>query len=82
MATYKSKKDILSATLGEYAELGFTLHEPDDHMLVLQYKGETIMVYDQLTTTIAAIRVYCYYYLHEVLDMEDKDILRMRGVIK
>ncbi len=82
MATYKSKKDILSATLGEYAELGFTLHEPDDHMLVLQYKGETIMVYDQLTTTIAAIRVYCYYYLHEILDMDDKDLLKERGVIK
>ena len=58
MATYKSKKDILSATLGEYAELGFTLHEPDDHQLVLKYKDQTIMLYDQLTTTIAAIRVY------------------------
>ena len=82
MATYKSKKDVLTGVLGEYAELGFTLHEPDDHQLVLKYKDQTIMVYDQLTTTIAAIRVYCCYYLHEVLDMDDKDILRMRGVIK
>ena len=82
MATYKSKKDILSATLGEYAELGFTLHEPDDHQLVLKYKDQTIMVYDQLTTTIAAIRVYCYYYIHEILGLDDKDTLKMRGVIK
>ena len=82
MATYKSKKDVLTGVLGEYAELGFTLHEPDDHQLVLKYKDQTIMVYDQLTTTIAAIRVYCYYYIHEILGLDDKDILKMRGVIK
>lgn len=82
MATHKSKKDVLSATLGEYAELGFALHEPDDHRLVLSFKGEPIQVYDQLDATIAAIKVYCYYYIHEIIGLDDKDIMQMRGVIK
>lgn len=79
---FQSQPKGLATILQEYAELGFSLHEPDDHVLLLKYKGETIMEYDQFKVTMPMIRGYCYYHLHYVLNMDDQDKLKMLGVIK
>jgi len=71
MAQYKSKEDILSASLGDYAGLGFRLNEPDDDILELLYLGKVIALYNQARVTIPIIREGCQNYLDNVVTRKE-----------
>lgn len=49
--------------LGEYAELGFSTKEIDDHFLELWFKDKLIARYNQEKVTADIIRQGCHNYL-------------------
>lgn len=49
--------------LGEFADYGFTLKEPDDHFLELYFKDKKIATYNQEKVTPEIIRQGCHNYL-------------------
>ena len=63
MALYTSKQSILNEALGEFKEYGFSLIEPDDHLLELYFKDKKIATYFQAKATIEIIREGCKNYL-------------------
>jgi len=67
MAIYKSKQDVLNESLGTYASLGFTLLEPDTHILELSHLGKTLARFNQNRATIEVIRESCQNYLDNVV---------------
>lgn len=63
MASYTNKQSVLDAALGEYADYGFRLEEPDDHFTVLYFKDKRIATYNQQRVTIPVIQEGCKNYL-------------------
>ena len=59
----KNRAEMLNATLGDYADLGFRLEEPDDHVTVLYFKDKQIAVYNQDKLTIPTLHEGCRNYL-------------------
>lgn len=63
MRAYTEKQSIKEEALGEYSDIGFTLEEPDDHIVRLRYKGVNLGTFLQTTVTVAMLRLYCKHYL-------------------
>jgi len=63
MAQYTGKQSVLNEALGEYADKGFSLVEPDTHLLELYFKDHRIAVYNQTRATVEVIREGCRNYL-------------------
>ena len=66
MATYTGKQSVNDEALGEYAQYGFQLVEPDDHLLELWFKDKRIAVYNQTKATFDIIREGCKNYLESI----------------
>ena len=49
--------------LGLFAQCGFTLERPDDHLLLLLHEGESIAVFSQLGATEETIQAECARHL-------------------
>ncbi len=49
--------------LGEFARWGFTLHRPDDHVVVLLHEGESVAQFSQLGATTQSIQAECANHL-------------------
>ena len=49
--------------LGEFADRGFTLEHPDDHVLLLIHEGEQIAVSSQTGATQKALQRECARHL-------------------
>lgn len=58
--------------LGKYADMGFVLSEPDDHLLILEFKNAVVDRFLQDSVSIKAIRDACLRYLisHSPAGME------------
>ncbi len=63
MTTYIGKQSVLNEALGEYAEFGFRLEEPDDHVTILYFKDKQIAVYNQSKLTYEILHEGCRNYL-------------------
>jgi len=66
MATYTGRQSVLDASLGKFKGYGFSLVEPDDHLLELYFKDKRIAVYYQSSVTIKVIREGCQNYLKSI----------------
>ena len=62
-AEYINFQSVLNNTLGDYIQLGFSLTEPDDHLLELCFKGEPVGWFNQNTATIDNIRDFCQKFI-------------------
>ncbi len=60
-------KETTENILGEYANYGFTLKEPDDHILELYHGEKCIARLNQPTATPEIIRQGCRNYLANIL---------------
>ena len=49
--------------LGEFADRGFTLKHPDDHVLLLIHEGEQIAVFSQTGATQKGLQRECARHL-------------------
>ena len=49
--------------LGEFARWGFTLHRPDDHVVVLLHEGELVAQFSQLGATEENLQAECSKHL-------------------
>lgn len=67
MAIYTGKQSVLDEALGEYAQYGFKLTEPDIHILELYFKDKRIATYNQTRVTIPIIREGCKNYLASIM---------------
>lgn len=63
MATYKGMQSILTASLGDYAEQGFSLYQLDDHVLALDHKDDSVCTFSAEGATIPKIRQECQRHL-------------------
>jgi len=63
MAKYTGLQSILNASLGEFADYGFTLVEVDDHITELYFKDHCIARYNQTKLTIPTLHEGCRNYL-------------------
>ncbi len=59
MTTNTKRQTELNEVLGEYVDYGFSLKEPDDHVLELYFKDKRIAVYNQTKVTPDIIREGC-----------------------
>ena len=66
MAKYTGRQSVLDEILGEFKDYGFSLTEPDDHLLELWFKDNRIAVYNREKATIEIIRVGCKNYLTNI----------------
>ena len=67
MVKYTSKQSILDEALGEYTQYGFSLVEPDDHLLELWFKDNRLAIYNQPKATPEIIQEGCKNYLDSIL---------------
>jgi hypothetical protein len=51
--------------LGEFANWGFTLGHPDDHLLLLMHEGEQVAVFSQTGATQESLQEECARHLEE-----------------
>lgn len=51
--------------LGEFADRGFTLEHPDNHVLLLMHEGEQIAVFSQTGATREGLQRECARHLAE-----------------
>ncbi len=58
-------KEELTARLGDYYHIGFTLSEVDDHFLELHFMGQHVGYFGNTSATIEAIRQSCQEYLKQ-----------------
>lgn len=69
MATYDKEHRfqtiLLNAALGDYSAKGFSLTEPDDHIVELHYQGVLVGRFLQARATISVLRETCQGYLEE-----------------
>jgi hypothetical protein len=49
--------------LGEFANWGFTLEHPDDHLLLLLHEGEQVAVFSQTGATEECLQAECADHL-------------------
>ena len=63
MAQYTGKQSVWNEALGEYAQQGFSLVEPDDHLVELWHNKKRITVFNQAKATIPIIRDGCKNFL-------------------
>ncbi|KKK84102.1 hypothetical protein LCGC14_2786740 [marine sediment metagenome] len=66
MAKYTGKQSVLDEALGGYADCGFKLAEPNDHVLLLFFKDKQIATYNQTTTTYEILQEGCKTYLTSI----------------
>ena len=66
MTTYTGRQSVLDAALGKFKYQGFSLIEPDDHLLELYFKEKRIAVYYQSSVTIKVIREGCQNFLKSI----------------
>ena len=74
MATYTDKQSVLKEALGEFKDYGFSLVEPDDHLLELWFKDKRIAIYNQTKATIEIIREGCHNYLVSIYKPDINEI--------
>lgn len=55
--------DKYTKTLGKYAELSFTIKEPDDHIVSLLYKGDLVDTFSATGATAKHIQYACEIHL-------------------
>jgi uncharacterized protein YozE (UPF0346 family) len=61
----KLAEEYCTKALGEYAELGFTAHEDDDHFLVVCHYGEEIARYNATTVKFDEVLKDCHQHYNE-----------------
>ena len=66
MAEYKGYQSIRDAALGEYADMGFSIKEPDDHFTELYFKDKKIATYYQTALTIPVLHEGCRNFLKNI----------------
>lgn len=66
MTTYTGRQSVSEAALGKFKDYGFSLVEPDDHLLELYFKEKRIAVYYQGSVTIKVIRDNCQNFLKSI----------------
>lgn len=49
--------------LGLFAQQGFTLEHPDDHVVILKHESETLVIFSQLGATQESIQAECANHL-------------------
>ena len=49
--------------LGPFAQWGFTLEHPDDHILLLLHEGEVVATFSQLGATEGSLQAECSKHL-------------------
>ena len=49
--------------LGEFADRGFTLEHPDDHVLLLMHEGDQVAVFSAAGATQKSLQQECAKYL-------------------
>lgn len=57
--------DVQTQVLGEFASMGFTLDEPDDHTMTLKHDGETVGNFIQSGANRKSIQAECTRHLAE-----------------
>lgn len=57
-------QQVLDASLGQFARVGFSLHELDDHSLELRHDGERAYVFGN-HATIPVIHECCRLHLNQ-----------------
>ncbi len=51
--------EVQAKGLGEFANRGFTLEHPDDHLLLLMHEGEQVAVFSQTGATESSLQDEC-----------------------
>lgn len=54
-----SKQGMLTAALGQYSTMGYSLVPLGDDAVVIQYLGADVRSFDWLTVTIGMVRDWC-----------------------
>jgi len=67
MANYTGKQSVLDEALGEFKDFGFSLVEPDDHVIELYFKDKKIATYNQSKLTIPILHEGCGNYLKSIM---------------
>lgn len=73
MAKYVGMDSILQAALGEFADYGFRLEEPDDHFTELYFKDKKIAIYNSVKLTIPVLHEGCRNFLKSLVDARLND---------
>ena len=55
--------ELQTKGLGEFARMGFTLHERDDHLVQLYHEGEEVATFSQLGATPESMQKECADHL-------------------
>lgn len=66
MAQYIDTHSVFQAALGDFEQYGFSLFEPDDHILELRFKDNTIGRFNQSLVTVRIIQDSCRNYLKAI----------------
>ena len=56
---------ICTAALGEYKDKGFTAHETDDHLLVIEHYGKEIARYNVTKVELEEVKQDCHQHYNE-----------------
>jgi len=64
--TYTGKQSLLDAALGDYADYGFSLTEPDSHVTELYFKDKKIASFNQTRLTIPVLLEECRIFLQSI----------------
>lgn len=73
MSTHTSKRNR-DVALGTFKDYGFSLEEPDDHVLWLYFKDKLIATFNQTWVTEAIIQEGCRNFLVNKLNQDYHDI--------
>lgn len=67
MTSHTGKQGIWDAALGIFKDYGFSLVEPDDHVVELYFKDLKIATFNQSTLTIPILHEECRNFLKNTL---------------
>ena len=67
MTNRNRRQATLNAELGEYADYGFQLIEPDGHCIELWFKDKKIATFNSPIATMAIIKEGCKNYLANII---------------
>ena len=67
MPVFKDKQSINDAALGIFKDYGFSLVEPDDHVVELYFKDKKVNTYSQSALTIPLLQEGCRNFLKSIM---------------
>jgi len=66
MAEYAGTQSVLNAALGHYHNEGFSLVQPDDHIVTLYHQDEKVADFSWQGMTILALHETCRQHLEKI----------------